>query len=134
MGALRDIRSTNTIMSIKNREDKLIHATDQIAAEFHEFYMKLYNLPPPHKPEAMEGSRTQIITQYLTQSSLPSITENDALEIDRPIEHMELMQAIRSLKTGKSPGPDGYTAIYYKTFTHLLAKPLLLALNSLTTP
>lgn len=130
--ALRDIRSTTTITSIKNKEDKLLHDTDRIAAEFHEFYSKLYNLPASHRPEAMEGSRKQIIARYLTQSGIPKITELDALEIDKPIEQVELMQAIKSLKTGKSPGPDGYTAIYYKTFAHLLTKPLLKALNSLS--
>lgn len=132
--ALREICSTNTITQIKTRENKLIHATDQIAAEFHGFYTKLYNLPPSHKPAAVEGHRSQIIAQYLTQSGLPSVAEVDAMEIDRPIELMELLQAIKSLKSGKSPGPDGFTAIYYKTFSHLLAKPILQALNSLSTP
>lgn len=43
------------------------------------------------------------------------------------------MPAIKSLKPGKSPGFDGLTAHYYKTFNNLLSL-LQLTLNSLMDP
>lgn len=33
----------------------------------------------------------------------------------------DFLTLIEGLKTGKSPGPDGYTPLFYKTFAHQLA-------------
>lgn len=41
-----------------------------------------------------------------------------------PITTIEVQEAIRSLQNNKSPGPDGFTTEYYKTFSDLLA-PML---------
>lgn len=51
----------------------------------------------------------------------------------KPLTLTELKLSIKQLKLGKSPGPDGFTATYYKTF---LEDPFLCAFNSLspTTP
>lgn len=36
------------------------------------------------------------------------------MELDAPITLLELQQALGSMKSGKAPGPDGFTVQYYK--------------------
>lgn len=46
----------------------------------------------------------------------------------------EIQLAIKDLKSGKSPGPDGFTSAYYKMFCDIISTPLTDALNSLSSP
>lgn len=62
------------------------------------------------------------------------MTGDDALHLERPIEASEIRQVVKDLKAGKSPGPKGFTSIYYKIFTDTLLDPLLGTLNSLSAP
>lgn len=54
--------------------------------------------------------------------------------LENQIEPSEIRNAIKHLKIGKSPGPDGFTSIYYKTFIDILTDPLAAALNSMSQP
>ena len=48
---------------------------------------------------------------------LPKLTENQRKEIDKPITKAEIDIVVRKhLKTGKSPGSNGFTAEFFKTF------------------
>lgn len=58
--------------------------------------------------------------------------DNEILE--QPIETSEIQLAIKYLKKGKRPGPDGFSFIYFKTFIDILTNPLTKALNSFSTP
>ena len=44
--------------------------------------------------------------------------------MDKPISEQDVREAIRSMARGKSPGPDGIPAEFYKTFTDLIAGEL----------
>lgn len=48
-----------------------------------------------------------------------------AEELERPITAVELEAAVKSLQSGKSPGPGGFPAEFYKTFWKQLAPHLL---------
>lgn len=54
--------------------------------------------------------------------------------LEDQISLTEIQGAIKGLKSRKSPGPDGYTSAYYKTFSDILSAPLTKALNSLSLP
>lgn len=41
--------------------------------------------------------------------------------MEAPIREAEVKKAINAMKTGKSPGVDGFTAEYYQKFTDILA-------------
>lgn len=44
----------------------------------------------------------------------------------------ELLTTLKQMKMGKSPGPDGLSAAYYKSFPNILLPLLAKALNNLT--
>lgn len=48
-----------------------------------------------------------------------------------PITAAEIESTVKSLPNGKSPGPDGFTKVYYATFTPLLISPMCRHFNSL---
>lgn len=59
--------------------------------------------------------------------SIPSVALE---EMERAISMEELGGAIAALPMGKSPGPDGFTSMYYKKFSSILLAPLCRYLNS----
>ena len=93
------------------------------ALEFCDFYKTLYTAQSP-------TSRTQQV--FLDRVTLPSPTEAQSQLIDQPITAEEILGAIKSLKPNKVPGPDGYTAQFYKTFASKLAPHLAALFNACT--
>lgn len=132
--AIKNAKTQQNISGIRTKEGKLDITTEKIAHHFHNYYTSLYNLPNPQKPSSIQGTRLHAIRQYLIDSKLPSLSTEDITQLENPIETYELQQVIKHLKTGKSPGPDGFTAIYYKTFQETLLGPLLKALNYMSKP
>lgn len=89
-------------------------------------------MPPQHKPAHVPHSRVETTQDFLKNSKIPSLHTEDINSLeDDPINNTELQEAIKELKTGKSPGPAGFTSQYYKTYTQLLSKRLLKAFNHL---
>lgn len=75
----------------------------------------------------------KLIREFLSRYS-PSPLTNEAIhDLEAPLSLEEWGTALRATKPGKSPGPDGFTAQYYKCFSDLLAPSFLKAFNSLST-
>lgn len=130
--SLREPTSNRNI--IKQPNGTLDVATEAIVKHSHSFYTNLYNLPPQHRQTGMIGDRTQIIQDYLDKSGLPALSDLDATLLEGQIEASEIRYAIKDLKSGKSPGPEGFASIYYKTVVNIITDPLAKALNSLSMP
>ncbi|CAH2296163.1 Hypothetical predicted protein, partial [Pelobates cultripes] len=52
-------------------------------------------------------------------------------QLDEPISMGELALAIKSMKPGRSPGPDGLPLKYYKSYAETLYPPLLAMFNAI---
>lgn len=78
------------------------------------YILTLSGSEPPDDP-------SDIVPEGLT---IPTITPEESLYIDKKITATEVMQAIRSMQSGKAGGPDGFTIELYKEFADKLA-PLL---------
>lgn len=50
--------------------------------------------------------------------------------MDRDIQTTEVLQCIKELKIGNRPGPDGFTALYYRKMADVLAPHLTVMYNA----
>ena len=54
--------------------------------------------------------------QFLENHSLLRLNQEEIENINRPTTSTEIETVIKNLPTNKSPGPDGFTGIFYQTF------------------
>ena len=61
---------------------------------------------------------------FLEKYNFPKLSQEEIENLIRPITSTEIETVIRNLPTNKSPGPDGFTAIFYQKFREELT-PIL---------
>ena len=70
--------------------------------------------------------------KFLEKYNFPKLNQEDLENLNRPITSMEIETVIRNLPANKSPGPDGFTAEFYKKFKEKLTPILLKLLQKIT--
>lgn len=80
---------------------------------------------PLHSP----GIKNHTFDSFLASLDLLSVSEEQNRGLTSEITSEELNSAISSLKANKSPGPDGYTAEWYRTMREKLIPTLLASFN-----
>ena len=65
--------------------------------------------------------------KFLERDNLPRLNHEAIVNMNRPITNTEIETVIKILPANKSPGPDGFTEEFYKTFRGKLT-PILLKL------
>ena len=65
--------------------------------------------------------------RFLEKFNLPRLNQEEKEIMNHPITNMEIEAVIKNLPKNKSPGPDGLTGEFYKTFREKLM-PILLKL------
>lgn len=113
---LRQAASLRHITQI-NTDIGLTVDPQSINNEFKHFYSSLYSSESP-----CDGTQCKLFFDSL---DLPSIKPDVAASLDGPLTLNELKGALMSMQNGKSPGPDGFPAEFFKTFLDSLS-PLLL--------
>ena len=107
-----------SISSIKV-EDKTIHRKKDILHEFTSHYKAKYSvtceLPDP--------------TSYLKQNIKRKLSTKQRELLDTPLTLHELTVVLASMKKGKSPGTNGFTAAFFKKFWPQLGAFLLRVVN-----
>lgn len=97
------------ITSIVN--DKGVQSFDSyiINNTFKQFYSALYQ-------SNYSSQRHGFMVSFFDRLSLPVISEEQREFLNSPISREEAVTALHSLKSGKSPGPDGLACKFYKDF------------------
>uniref|UniRef100_A0A803KBE4 Reverse transcriptase domain-containing protein n=1 Tax=Xenopus tropicalis TaxID=8364 RepID=A0A803KBE4_XENTR len=117
------------IPAIKTQNDKIVYKTIEIASTMHKYYSDLYNIKKP--TDIAEGAFLQKIKAYINKTALPCLKQEERDLLEEPIGQAELLSSIKASPSGKAPGPDGYTAIFYKTLRSELSDLMLDAFNNL---
>ena len=52
--------------------------------------------------------------KFLEKHNFPKLNQEGIENLNRPITSTEIKTVIRNLSTNKSPGPDGFTAEFYR--------------------
>lgn len=93
----------------------------EISDIFSNYYSKLYSSElSPHDWDSPNP---------LDLLAFPQVDEVASGDMGAPITISEVKEAIKSLQSNKSPGPDGYTTEFYKTFSTVLAPMLVRVFN-----
>ena len=67
------------------------------------------------------------IDRFLEKFNLPRLNQEEIEIMNNPITRTEIEAVIKNLPKNKSPGPDGFTREFYKTFREKLM-PIFLKL------
>lgn len=86
-----------------------------INKQFRKFYEDLY---------ATENCDSTKLAQFFDGLEIPTVGRQDRADLDSNISAAEIDQAIKIMKSGKAPGPDGFPIEFIKKFSFKLT-PLL---------
>ena len=88
--------------------------------ELEDFYTDLYD---------SEGNLPDCTNLFLRHSEIPKLSPEKAATCEGKLTVEECLQSLQSFKDNKSPGNDGLTVEFYKTFWGSLGKLLVESLN-----
>ena len=90
-------------------QDRQITDQNEMLHEIKAFYQNLY---ASRDNELNDVNLEMLLNNY----DIPKLKDEDKLKLEQSISLEEVGQAARSLKNDKSPGPDGFTARFFKFF------------------
>ena len=111
--------ASRLIPEIKDNHGNLKTSPQEINKVFQTYYTKLYT--------SESTSSKGPMTTFLDGLDFPCLESDKIMELDRTIELEEIQAAITTMQSGKTPGPDGFTAEFYKKFKDKLS-PILLGM------
>uniref|UniRef100_A0A3B4C811 Reverse transcriptase domain-containing protein n=1 Tax=Pygocentrus nattereri TaxID=42514 RepID=A0A3B4C811_PYGNA len=114
----RSRRNNIRIIGIKDESGSVCIDHSAINSRFMRYYCNLYT------SESLKDEH--LINSFFQGIEVPRIDLSTKAELESPFTIREIEDAIRSMQGGKSPGPDGYSAEFFKKFSNQLA-PLLTA-------
>ncbi|KAM9323842.1 protocadherin-20-like [Gastrophryne carolinensis] len=96
---------------------------NKIVSAFGGFLSALYSAPV--------NTNTAKLEEFFEHIELPNIEQQYVDRMEAPVTSNKVLLAIKSLKTSKTPGPDGFSGLYYKKFAPILALHLSNLFNAL---
>lgn len=113
---LKKKEASYTIPAIRDEKGELKTSAGEINKVFLTFYKKLYESEVVYDKQKCDN--------FFSKCNLPVLTPDQQEGLDSPISVEEVKKAISLMRTGKSPGLDGFPSEYYKKFIDKLA-PIL---------
>lgn len=113
---------SQTIGSVTDCNGKQFFDALNINNTFKSFYENLYK-------SEQQSDISKKMEDFFASLNLPCLSEEQKATLNAPISGKEVHDAIKGLKPGKSPGPDGLSAEFSKEFYDILIDPLLNMFN-----
>lgn len=107
--------SAKRVSRVRDPSGVIHHHPEKIADIFRCYYSELYNLRDPAFLSPDESLLSKI-QDYLTSSQMPSLDTDAIHSLNAPISQREITSVVTALPANKSPGPDGFSYLYYKTY------------------
>ena len=109
----------------KTQINRIRHETGEVTTDMAEiqritrdYYKQLY---------ANKMDNLEEMDKFLEKHNLPRLNQEEIENMNRPITSTEIETLIKNILTNKSPGPDGFTGEFYRTFREELT-PIVLKL------
>ena len=120
LGLERARAKNNVIHKLKSSiSDGTVSSNEEILEEVYRFYERLYH---EDKDEEMSFNLQR---NFMENLNIPRLGEEDKIFLDAPINEEEALTALKKMKNGSAPGPDGIPAEFYKVFWPLVQQTLL---------
>lgn len=124
--------TANYIEKIQDSTGKMVYNTSLIPKNFQEYYSKLYAINKNETNE-QKNKRREKMRAFLEGTDLNRISEEQGKGLEESVTEDEIRKILRETPFGKSPGPDGLTALYYKKFGDILVPKLCSYINGIGT-
>ena len=99
--------------------------------EIHTENITLLDITEKYYTKLFTSSHTNTLKQKkLLQNITKKLSNTDRINLDAPLTLDELGKAVMALQNGKSPGPDGISAEFYKAFWYLMKDKFLCYINA----
>ncbi|GJY27406.1 reverse transcriptase domain-containing protein [Tanacetum coccineum] len=108
-------RISRSRIDVVTSDDGMVYENDKVAEAFVHHYKMFLGQP---------GDTTYFCANDLFRCRLE---ENEALDMTRPVTRQEVKSALFSMGNDKSPGPDGYTAAFFKESWDIVADDFVAA-------
>lgn len=103
--SIKERRSRNNISTLKSQNNILLEDDKEIAEECIDFFSKLYD---------EEGRKVTDGSGIESLKFDKIVDEASCVELTRPVSRDEIIEALSSIGSGKAPGPDGFTSLFFK--------------------
>jgi hypothetical protein len=103
----RGHRDSILINKIRNEKGDITTDPEEIQKNIRSFYKRLYSTKLENLDE---------MGKFLDRYHIPKLNQDQINDLNSPISPKEIEAVINSLPTKRSPGPDGFSAEFYKNF------------------
>ena len=73
----------------------------------------------------MSANTSENCESFLNEAFVPKLYYEDARICESDLNELELLKALKSMQSNKSPGHDGLTKEFYKTFWNQIKQPFM---------
>ena len=110
LGLEKSRANYKVIVKLRKQDGDITEDQNEILDEQYKFYKELYK-----KRVNLEQNRNNM-NKFLRNLDIPQLSNVDKISCEGEVKNEEAASALKDMKNGSSPGPDGLTSEFYKCF------------------